>query len=165
MEYLLNERGVVCEPRAWMHDGAELAPHDRKHTCEWRVLERGDVRGLIIPDRGFSHPQMMWKRVSARHDDIDGDYKTVEEAFAAFVESTIRWVIERQPDSTFLMWKSASQMVPLKAYNAANLEIQGYPNHIVGDVLQDALAQLENGDTAVIDVPLPPRFVQVDFLP
>jgi hypothetical protein len=53
----------------------------------------------------------------------------------------------------------------IAARDLADLKKQGYPNHIVDDVYDDVCRQLEKGDKATIDVPIPGKFYQVDYQP
>lgn len=78
---------------------------------------------------------------------------------------TITWNVEREPDGTFLMWMPGADARPLKAQNFAEIEVQGYPNHIVGQVLDSVYRQLKEGNKATVEVPIPPKFIQVDYFP
>lgn len=73
---------------------------------------------------------------------------------------TVRWYVERQADGGFLMWIEGTEP-RIPARNLAELKRQGYPNHIVDEVYEDVCRQLEMGDKATIDVPIPGKFIQV----
>lgn len=80
-----NERGLTCNPIMWSGSGQQLVPDDDQHASRWEVRDgNGNVLGFIKPDRAMAHPEMMWMRESAEYVDLNGEYKTVEEAFAAF---------------------------------------------------------------------------------
>lgn len=65
--------------------------------------------------------------------------------------ATIKWYVERQPDGGFVMWIEGTEPRIL-ARNLAELEKQGYPNGVVGDLYDDVCRQLEKGDKATIEV-------------
>ena len=61
---------------------------DEQHALRYEVRKYEKLIGFITADRARLHPDVKWKR-SLMHDDnsiedLDGDYQTVEEAFAAF---------------------------------------------------------------------------------
>jgi hypothetical protein len=81
-----SERALTCDAVAWTHEGSRLS-HDEQHAFRYEVRENGKVIGFITTDRARQHPDVKWKRSVWRDDrieDLDGDYQTVGEAFAAF---------------------------------------------------------------------------------
>lgn len=81
---MMNERGLTCKPIMWSHQGPQLSFDDR-HAFRWEVRDQFGTRlGFINTDRAISHPELMWKRESANCEELEGEYKSVEEAFATF---------------------------------------------------------------------------------
>ena len=82
-----NDRGLFCKPIMWSHKGSQLS-YAEQHAFRYEVRdERGTVIGFINTDRALSHPDVRWKRELFRDGEIQelgGDYKTIEEALAAF---------------------------------------------------------------------------------
>lgn len=73
---------------------------------------------------------------------------------------TVTWRVERESDGGFVMWIEGTEP-RIRASNLAELERQGYPNHIVDELYEDVCRQLEKGDKATIKVPIPGKFYQV----
>jgi hypothetical protein len=80
-------RGLSCHAVGWSNDGPRMLLDDQ-HAVRYEVRKYEKLIGFITTDRAWQHPDVKWKR-SVLHDDnsiedLDGNYQTVEEAFAAF---------------------------------------------------------------------------------
>jgi hypothetical protein len=81
-----EQRGLTCQPVMWSAEGPCLS-HDVKDAFRFEVRERGVVIGFITVDRALRHPEAMWKRSRFRDgkiEELEGQYRTVEEALATF---------------------------------------------------------------------------------
>jgi hypothetical protein len=67
----------------WSRQGQQLS-FDERDAFRWEVRDMHGVLGFVNADRAMSHPEVMWKRENANCEELDGEYKTVDEAFAAF---------------------------------------------------------------------------------
>jgi hypothetical protein len=81
---LKTEGRLTCEAYMWSHQGSQLHSDD-EHAFRYKVKEAGELIGYITADRSLNHPDVRWEcsRVGQKKA-FAHDYKTVEEALAAF---------------------------------------------------------------------------------